>query len=55
MTTFTLKLGTLYAAYSPELGVVSYGACLEEAINRLAEQFPTAMTGEAADDNLTHP
>ena len=39
MTTFTLKLETLYAACSPELGVVSYGHCQDEALNNLSEDI----------------
>lgn len=39
MTTFTLKLETLYAAWSPELGVVSYGHCQDEALNNLSEDI----------------
>jgi hypothetical protein len=39
MTTFTLKLETLYAACSPELGVVSYGHCQDEALNNLSDDI----------------
>ena len=39
MTTFTLKMETLYAACSPELGVVSYGNCQDEALNNLSEDI----------------
>jgi len=39
MTTFTLKLETLYAACSPELGVVSYGHCRDEALNNLSRDI----------------
>jgi hypothetical protein len=39
MTTFTLKMDTLYAACSPELGVVSYGHCQDEALNNLREDI----------------
>ena len=39
MTTFTLKMETLYAACSPELGVVSYGHCQDEALNNLNEDL----------------
>ena len=39
MRTFTLKLETLYAACSPELGVVSYGHCQDEALNNLSEDI----------------
>ena len=38
-TTFTLKLETLYAACSPELGVVSYGQCQDEALNNLSDEL----------------
>ena len=37
MSTLTLKIATLYAACSPELGVVSYGGCQDEALNNLAD------------------
>jgi len=39
MTTFTLKVETLYAAFSPELGVVAYGHCQDEALNNLSEDI----------------
>ena len=29
------KIASLYAACSPELGVVSYGTCQDEALNNL--------------------
>jgi hypothetical protein len=50
MTTFTLKVETLYAACSPELGVVSYGHCQDQALNNLSEdireqQETTGATG----------
>lgn len=35
----TLKITSLYAACSPELGVVSYGACQDEALNNLTEEI----------------
>jgi hypothetical protein len=35
MSTYTLKIETLYLACSPELGLVSYGVCREEALNNL--------------------
>lgn len=31
----TTKAETLYCAYSPELGVISYGQCQDEALNNL--------------------
>ena len=39
MSTLTLKIATLYAACSPELGVVSYGQCQDEALNNLADEL----------------
>jgi hypothetical protein len=39
MTAFTLKLDTLYAAFSPELGMVSYGGCQDEALNNLTDEI----------------
>jgi hypothetical protein len=39
MSTLTLKIATLYAAYSPESGVVSYGRCQDEALNNLTEEL----------------
>ena len=39
MSTLTLKIATLYAACSPELGVVSYGQCQDEALNNLADEI----------------
>jgi hypothetical protein len=37
MTTYIRRIDTLYAACSPELGLVSYGVCRDEAINNLQE------------------
>jgi hypothetical protein len=39
MSTLTLKISTLYAACSPELGVVSYGRCQDEALNNLTDEI----------------
>ena len=39
MSTLTLKIATLYAACSPELGVVSYGRCQDEALNNLTDEI----------------
>ena len=39
MTTLTLKLDTLYAACSPELGVLSFGGCRDEALNNLTDEI----------------
>lgn len=38
-TTLTFKLDTLYAAFSPEIGLVSYGRCEDEAINNLSDEI----------------
>jgi hypothetical protein len=39
LQTFSLKtLPGLYCAWSPDLGLVSYGACQDEAINNLQEE-----------------
>lgn len=48
MTTITLKLDTLYAACSPELGVVSYGHCQDEALNNLSDELRMRRVGESA-------
>jgi len=37
MNTYTLKIDTLYLDCSPELDLVSYGACQDEALNNLQE------------------
>jgi hypothetical protein len=39
MSTLTLKIATLYAACSTELGVVSYGRCQDEALNNLTDEI----------------
>ena len=35
MSVYALKIDTLYVACCPERGVVSYGACQDEAFNNL--------------------
>jgi hypothetical protein len=37
LSIFTLKTESLYCACSPEWGVISYGACQDEAINNLQD------------------
>ena len=37
--TFTFKAQSFYVACAPEAGVWSYGGCLEEAINSLADKL----------------
>jgi hypothetical protein len=49
MTTFTLKTESLYCACSPELGVVSYGQCRDEAVNNLEDEV-RVLAGEAGED-----
>ena len=39
MIPYTMKIDTLYMACSPELDVVSYGACQDEAINNLSDEI----------------
>jgi hypothetical protein len=39
MSTLTLKIATLYAACSPDFGVVSYGGCQDEALNNLTDEI----------------
>jgi hypothetical protein len=53
MTTFTFKLETLYAACSPELGVVSYGHCQDEALNNLTEDIRQQQKTRGATDYKT--
>ena len=36
--TFVAKTSSLYFAFSPELQVVRYGSCREEALNGLQEE-----------------
>ena len=50
MPTLTLKLDTLYAAFSPEIGVVSYGRCEEEAINNLSDEIKQHASSKQATD-----
>jgi hypothetical protein len=37
--TYITKLESIYCGFSPELKVFSYGACSEEVINGLQEEF----------------
>jgi hypothetical protein len=41
-----IKTGTLYAACSPEWGVVCYGGCQEEALNSLADEIQQRQGAE---------
>ena len=34
----TMKTESLYFAYTPEWGVVSYGSCQDEAVNNLQDE-----------------
>jgi hypothetical protein len=38
ISTITAKTESLYFACSPEWGVVSYGACRDEALNNLTDE-----------------
>jgi predicted RNase H-like HicB family nuclease len=46
MSTITLKADTLYLACSPELGVVTYGQCQDEALNNLTEEIRQHQAAE---------
>jgi hypothetical protein len=39
VTTFTLKITTLYVAYAPDFDVAAYGGCQDEALNNLTEEL----------------
>ena len=41
-----LKLDTLYAACSPEAGVVTYGHCQDEAVNNLTDEIARRQDGD---------
>ena len=57
MTTLTLKVDTLYAACSPELGVLSFGGCRDEALNNLTDEIRlhhTVAESAAGDEKKSH-
>ncbi len=39
MTAFAIKTESLYFACSPELGLISYGDCQDEALNNLQDEL----------------
>jgi hypothetical protein len=39
VTTFTLKITTLYVAYAPDFDLAAYGGCQDEALNNLADEL----------------
>jgi hypothetical protein len=39
VTTFTLKITTLYVAYAPDFNVAAYGGCQDEALNNLTDEL----------------
>jgi hypothetical protein len=39
MTTFTLKITSLYVAYAPEFNASAYGGCRDEALNNLTDEI----------------
>ena len=45
-----MKIDTLYLACSPELDLVSYGGCQDEAVNNLADDVRT-LEWEAREGN----
>lgn len=52
MAILALKTETFYTACSPELGLVSFGQCWEEAVNRLQEEVTARkqMSGKPDDE-----
>ena len=46
MAILTLKADTLYLACSPELGVVTYGHCQDEALNNLERDHEFLLQGD---------
>jgi hypothetical protein len=53
MTTVTLKTESLYCACSPELGLVSYGQCRDEAINNLLDEV-RVLAGKVGEQGSDH-
>jgi hypothetical protein len=49
MNILTIKTYSLYCACSPMLGVISYGACRDEAINNLEDEV--RQTGRVSQIN----
>ena len=39
MTALAFKIDTLYLACSPEIGLVCYGHCQDEALNNLTDEI----------------
>jgi hypothetical protein len=52
MTTFTLKITSLYVAYAPEFNASAYGGCRDEALNNLADEISqrSAMRTETREE-----
>lgn len=46
MSLHILKIASLYAACSPEMGLVSYGACQDEALNNLSDEIAEHQSRE---------
>jgi hypothetical protein len=53
MVAFTFEIETLYAACSPELGVVSYGHCQDEALNNLTDELHQRVEVRTGDEKNT--
>ena len=47
----TLKTETFYTACSPELAIISYGRCREEALNGLQDEIRIRERAEGRADN----
>jgi hypothetical protein len=53
VTTFTLKVTTLYVAYAPDFNVAAYGGCQDEALNNLTDELrQQRVAGEATDNEI---
>lgn len=50
----TCKIQNLYLAYSPGSGASSWGGCLEEAANSLADELRLAEDGQTGDERTAN-
>jgi len=57
LSILTVKTESLYCACSPELDIVSYGACRDEALNNLQDEIRLnqSVTPAEAEDDLAEP
>jgi len=56
VTTFTLKITTLYVAYAPDFDVAAYGGCRDEALNNLTDEIRRrdGLTKSTVDEKNSH-